>query len=195
MHLLSVEHACVLSLLHLPSFSLLSSSLPLSFTHTCAYTPTCSMLECPPICHQLTHTSALDFIFMCVCERSLSHIHKHNRTHTAGLKGCDKDLREYYLRWSRLQQVGTRAHTHTHTDDAGLEGLTGRSDREYYLLWSRPWQLDMRKRTQAHTHGVSPLMRCVFFIRTQPLEAITWVILDFNGEIMDLEEGRERYRP
>lgn len=44
------------------------------------------------------------------------------------------------------------------------------------------------KAQQLDTHTAS-LMQCVFFIRSSSLEAITRVILDFNGEIMDLEEG------
>lgn len=127
---------------------------------------------------------------MHVCECNLSH----TIAYTAGLKGWNKGLREYYLHWSRLFQVGTLSLTHTHTQtDAGLKGVTGGSDRILSAL-VRARQLDMQNHTQAHTHGVSPLMRCVFLIRTQPLEAITRVILNFNGEIMDLEGGRERQR-
>lgn len=92
------------------------------------------------------------------------------------------------------------------------------SDREDYVLWSRPTSLTCWC-TCWHTHwlivcvcvSVACVCVCVvcacmrtrvraeiffffpfFFIKTQWLEAITWVIPDLNGEIIEWKKGGQR---
>lgn len=126
-----------------------------------------------------------EFVFMPICECNLSHT---STSHTrSGLKGGTRlweniisagvgsdglilaqMLVKRVLRWGLTENIicfgqgpATRyAQTHTH--------------------WLR----------HTHTRHLATNVTCFFFIRNQTLEAITRVILDFNGEIIDLEKGR-----
>ena len=180
------------------SFVSLSLSLSLSFlsacftsfslrhthTHTNTHPLVVRLNALSPLCHRLTHQSALNFIFMHVNES-----HEGNRT-PSRVKRVERGS-ERILSASVKAPAGWRVHTHTHTHTHRLmpvqRCVTGRSDWEYYLSSVKARQLDMQTLTRRWCGVFS-----FFSIRSPSLEAITRVILDFNGEIMDSVEGRGR---